>query len=105
MADALVLLQDFATIFCAGFNAAYFSKRWAARGNRASHRVGSAALAVLNAAVAVESVFSMALYWTYRWQGSLAPFFWPPAWLSARLALLAGAAFISALILRQERRR
>jgi hypothetical protein len=105
MADVLVLLQDIATIFCAGFNAAYFSKRWAARRSRASHRVGSAALALLNAAVAVEGVFSAALYWTYRWQGSLDGFFWPPAWLSARLALLAGTAFISALILRQERRR
>ncbi len=105
MADVLVLLQDFATIFCAGFNAAYFSKRWATRGSRASHRVGSAALALLNAAIAVEGGFSLALYWTYRWQGSLEGFFWPPAWLSARLALLAGTAFISALILRQERRR
>jgi hypothetical protein len=56
---------------------------------------------VLNAAVAVESVFFLALYWTYRWQGALDRFFWPPAWLSARVLLLIGTAFITVLILRQ----
>jgi hypothetical protein len=105
MADVLVLLQDFVTIFCAGFNAAHFLGRWVDGGSRASHRVGAAALTVLNAAIALQSAFFLALYWAYRWQGPLGPFFWPPAWLSARLLLLAGTAFISALILRQGRRR
>lgn len=105
MPDVLVLLQDIATVACGSFNAAYFSTRWARRGARASHRVGAAALTLLNAAVALESVFFLALYWTYEWQGSLERFFWPPAWLSARLLLLIGTSFISALIVRQQRRR
>jgi hypothetical protein len=101
MPDALVLVQDIVTIACGGFNAAYFSTRWTERGARPSRRVAAAALALLNAAIAVESVFFLALYWTYRWQGALDRFFWPPAWLSARLLLLVGTAFISALILRE----
>jgi hypothetical protein len=63
--------------------------------------VAAAALTLLNAAVAVESAFFLALYWTYRWQGALDRFFWPPSWLAARALLLAGTAFISALIFRQ----
>jgi hypothetical protein len=101
MPDVLVLVQDIVTIACGGFNVAYFSARWAERGTRASHRVGAAALTLLNAAIAVESVFFLALFWTYRWQGAVDRFFWPPAWLSARLLLLVGTAFISALILRE----
>jgi hypothetical protein len=101
MADVLVLLQDIVTIGCGGFNAAYFAMRWAERGTGAPHRVAAAALTLLNAAIAVESAFFLALYWTYRWQGALDRFFWPPAWLSARVLLLVGTAFITALILRQ----
>ena len=101
MPDALVLVQDIVTILCGSFNAVYFSTRWGERGARPSHRVAAAALTLLNAAIAVESAFFLALYWTYRWQGALDRFFWPPAWLSARLLLLVGTAFISALILRQ----
>ena len=104
MPDVLVLVQDIVTIGCGGFNAVYFANRWVERGTRASHRVAAAALTLLNSAVAVESAFFLALYWTYRWQGALDRFFWPPAWLSARVLLLIGTAFISALILRQQRR-
>jgi hypothetical protein len=101
MPDALVLVQDILTIACGGFNAAYFATRWAGRDARPSHRVAAAALTLLNAAIALQSVFFLALYWTYRWQGALDRFFWPPAWLAARALLLAGTAFISALIFRQ----
>jgi hypothetical protein len=101
MPDALVLVQDILTIACGGFNAAYFATRWAGRDARPSHRVAAAALTLLNAAIALQSVFFLALYWTYRWQGALDRFFWPPAWLGARALLLAGTAFVSALILRQ----
>jgi hypothetical protein len=105
MPDALVLVQDCFTIVCGGFNAVYFATRWVERGSRASHRVAAAALTLVNGAIAVESVFFLALYWTYRWQGTLDRFFWPPAWLAARVLLLVGTAFISALILRQQRQR
>ena len=103
MPDVLVLLQHIATIGCGGFNAAYFAARWARKDT--SHRVGAAALTLMNTAVVLESAFFLALYWTYQWRGSLRPFFWPPAWLAARMLLLVGTALISALILRQQRRR
>ena len=101
MPDVLVLVQDIVTIVCGSFNAAYFATRWACGSTRASHRVAAAALTLLNAAIVVESAFFVTLYWTYRRQGALDLLFAPPAWLSARLLLLIGTAFISALILRQ----
>jgi hypothetical protein len=101
MPDALVLVQDCFTIACGIFNAAYFATRWAGSDARRSRRFAAAALTLLNAAIALQSVFFLALYWTYRWQGALDRFFWPPAWLAARALLLAGTAFISALIFRQ----
>lgn len=105
MLEVLALLQDVATIACGSFNAAHFAARWARARSRPSHRVGAAALTLVNAAVVLESAFSLALYWTYHWHGSLALFFSPLAWLSARSLLLAGTAFISLLIVRQQRRR
>ena len=105
MLDVLVLAQDIATAACGGFNALHFLGYWLGRGTTRSRRVGAAALTVINAAVVVESLFFLALYWTHRWQGSIDLFLSPPIWLSARTLLLLGTAFISALILRQQGRR
>jgi uncharacterized membrane protein len=104
MLEVLALLQDLATIGCGTFNAAYFAARWARTKSRPSHRVGVAALTLVNAAVVLESLFFLALYWTYQWHRSLDLFLSPLAWLSARSLLLAGTAFISLLIVRQRRR-
>ncbi len=101
MPDALVLVQDLVTIVCGGFNAAHFATHWAGGNGRSSHRVAAVALTLLNGAVAVESGFALAMYWAYRWQAPLDAFFAPAVWLAARFLLLAGTAFISALILRQ----
>jgi len=105
MLDAIVLTQDIATAACGGFNAIHFLGLWLGRGTARSRRVGAAALTVINAAIVMESLFFLALYWTHRWQGSIDVFLSPPVWLSARTLLLLGTAFISALILRQQGRR
>jgi hypothetical protein len=105
MLDVLVLAQDIATAACGSFNAIHFLGYWLGRDTARSRRVAAAALTVINAAVVVESLFFLALYWTHRWQGSIDLFLSPPVWISARTLLLLGAAFISALILRQQRQR
>jgi len=105
MLEVLALLQDLATIACGSFNVVHFAALWAGARSRPSHRVGAAALTLVNAAVVLESAFSLALYWTYQWHGSVDLFLSPLAWLSARSLLLAGTAFISLLIVRQQRRR
>ena len=105
MLDAIVLAQDIATAACGSFNAIHFLGYWLDRGSSRSRRVAAAALTVINAAVVVESLFFLALYWTHRWRGSIDLFLSPPVWISARTLLLLGTTFISALILRQQRRR
>lgn len=105
MSELITLLQDLATAFCAAFNAVYFGGRATTRGQRASHRIGSAAMALVSAAVAVESVFFLALRQAFEQGGSLEAFMAPAAWFSARMLLFLGTAFVSVLILRQELRR
>jgi hypothetical protein len=105
MADLLVLVQDLATAACGSFNALYFFVYWLRGSVSAPRRVGAAALTLMNAAIVVESLFFLGLYWTHQWRGSVDIFLSPSVWLSARLLLLLGTAFISMLILRQQRRR
>jgi hypothetical protein len=105
MGDALVAAQDLATAVCGAFNAVYFFFYWLRPGSSPARRLGAAALVLLNAALVVESLFFLSLFLVHRWQGPVDVFFWPPAWLSARGLLLAGAGFISLLILRQVARR
>ena len=103
MFDAVILAQDLATAVCGGFNALHFLGYWLGR-YTPSRRVGAAALTVINLAIVVESIFSLALYAAHRWRGSVDLFLSPPVWISARALLLLGTAFISILILRQQRR-
>ena len=105
MLDVLVLAQDIATAACGSFNALHFLGYWLGRDTARSRRVAAAALTVINAAVVVESLFFLALYWTHRCRSSIDLFLSPLAWISARTLLLLGTAFISALILRQQRQR
>lgn len=114
MADSLVLVEELLTIVCGGFNASYFLAYCLARtpalespgydalpARRQSRRLGSAALILLNAAIVVESLFSLALYWSHHWHGPIGLVLAPPVWLSVRALLLVATAFISALVLRQ----
>jgi hypothetical protein len=105
MGDAVVAAQDLATAVCGAFNALYFLFYWLRPGSSPPRRLGAAALVLLNAALVVESLFFLSLFLVHRWRGPVDVFFWPPAWLSARGLLLAGAAFISLLIVRQVARR
>lgn len=105
MGDALVAAQDVATVVCGAFNALYFLAYWWRPRSTPPRRLGAAALVLLNTALVVESLFFLSLFLVHRWRGPVDMFFWPPAWLSARALLLAGAAFISLLIVRQAAQR
>lgn len=99
----LVTAQDVATAACAGFNSAYFSLLWLQGDDSQPRRVAAAALAILNAAIVVETLFAQALFWTYRSGASLDTLLSPGPWLSARFLLLIAAALITILILRRAR--
>lgn len=99
----LVVAQDAATAACAGFNSAYFSLLWLQGDGSPPRRVGAAALAVLNAAILVETLFAQALFWAHRSGASLDTLFSPGPWLAARFLLLIAAALITILILRRAR--
>jgi hypothetical protein len=105
MMHVLVVVQDLATAACGTLNALYFAHYWLRRRLSPRRRVGAAALASVNAALVVESLFFLSLYVSWHWQQAAEPFFWPSLWLPARLPLLIGAAFISVLVLRALRRR
>ena len=100
MVDTILLTQGIFTVVGAGFNAAYFAGYCLDGGTAARRRVGAAALAVINAAVLVESLSFLGLYATHRFCSG-APSMSPSLWLPARTLLLAGVAFIAALIVRQ----
>jgi hypothetical protein len=104
MLHGLVAAQDLAAAACGTLNALYFLHYWLRRRPSPRRRLGAAALVTVNTALVVESLFFLALYASWHWQGAAEPFLWPPVWLLARLPLLLGAAFISALVLRQLRR-
>jgi len=104
MLDGLVAAQDLVAAACGTLNALYFLHYWLRRHPSPRRRLGAAALATVNAALVVESLFFLALYASWHWHGAAEPFLWPSVWLVARLPLLLGAAFISALVLRQLRR-
>jgi hypothetical protein len=105
MLHGLVVAQDLLSAACGTLNALYFLHYWLVRRPRPPRRLGAAALVAVNAALVVESLFFVALYVSWRWQQAADPFLTPSVWLPARLPLLVGAAFISALVLRQLRRR
>jgi hypothetical protein len=104
MLHGLVAAQDLAAAACGALNAFYFLHYWLRRRPSPRRRLGAAALVTVNAALVVESLFFLALYASWHWQAAAEPFLCPPVWLMARLPLLLGAAFISALVLRQLRR-
>jgi len=104
MLHGLVAAQDLTAAACGGLNAVYFLLYGLRRRLTPRRRLGAAALVAVNAAVVVESLFFLALYVSWYWRGTADPFLSPPVWLTARLPLLLGAAFVTALVLRQMRR-
>jgi hypothetical protein len=105
MMHALVVAQDLITAACGTLNALYFAHYGLRPRLSPRRRVGAAALASVNAALVVESLFFLSLYVSWHWRQAAEPFFWPSLWLPARLPLLIGAAFISVLVLRTLGRR
>lgn len=105
MLHGLVVAQDLAAASFSTLNTLYFLHYWLAGRASPRRRLGAAALVAVNVALVVESLFFLALYASWRWQEAAEPFLRPSVWLPARLPLLLGAAFISALVLRQLRRR
>lgn len=105
MLHGLVVAQDLLAAACGTLNTLYFLHYWLGRRPSPRRRLGAAALMAVNAALVVESLFFLALYASWRWHESAEPFLSPSVWLPARLPLLLGAGFISALVLRQLRRR
>jgi ABC-type Co2+ transport system permease subunit len=104
MWHVLVAGQDLTTAACGTLNAAYFLHYLLRRSRSPRRRLGAAALVGVNVAVVVESLFFLALYTSWHRLGTAEPFLWPQVWLPARLPLLVGAAIISILVVRQQRR-
>ncbi len=104
MLHGLVVAQDLMAAACGTLNTLYFLHYWLLRRPRPPRRLGAAALVTVNTALVVESLFFLALYASWRSQEAAEPFLTPSVWLPARLPLLLGAAFISALVLRRLRR-
>lgn len=99
----LVVAQDVGTAVCAVFNVGYFSLLWLRAKGWQARRLGAAALALVNAAIALESLFFQAVYWCYGMGVSIEALLSPGVWLMARFLLFAAAAFMTVLILRRTR--
>lgn len=99
----LVVAQDVGTALCAFFNVGYFSLLWLRTKKSQARRLGAAALALVNTAIALESLFFQAVYWCYGMGVSIEALLSPGVWLMARFVLFAAAAFMSVLILRRAR--
>jgi hypothetical protein len=99
-AAALAFAIDGMTAAAGAFNAAWLTAH--AGSERTARRAAALlALAVLNAAAAIEALFAQALYSAHRFGGDIEPYFAPGAWLAVRLPMLAGTLLISLLILRK----
>jgi hypothetical protein len=101
-AAALAFGVDGATAAAAGWNAAWFAAhgRALAPGGR---RTAALTMAVLHAGIAVQALFSQALYSAHRLDLATAPLFGAGPWVASRALLLAGTLAVSALILRRAR--
>ncbi len=89
---------DAATAACAALNLAYFGHRLAfQQGETVSRRVAVAALALVSLGALVESAFFLAALWSAPEGSALASL----PWTLGRALPLAGAAFMSALVLRR----
>jgi hypothetical protein len=96
---SLVLAVDAATAAAALFNAAALSRR-REREPSAARRNALLALGVLSAGVAVQAVFSQALYASQRAGADTTPFFAADAWVASKALLLAGTLLLTVLITR-----
>jgi hypothetical protein len=99
----LVVAQDVGTALCAVFNGAYFSLLWLRAKGSQSRRLAAAALALINAAIALESLFFQAIYWCYGMGVSIDALLSPGVWLATRFLPFAAAALMTILILRRAR--
>src|SRR3972149_5786115 len=97
MMHTLVVVQDLTTAACGTLNALYFAHYWLRRRLSPRRRIGAAALASVNAALVVESLFFLSLYVSWHWRQAAEPFLWPSLWLGAPPPPLVGAAVLSAL--------
>jgi len=103
LAAAVTFAVDGATAAASAFNAAVLLAR-RPREHTARRRHALVVLAVVSAGVAMQAVFSQALYTAFRFDVDVAPFFAAGPWLASRVVLLAGTLLLSALILRRPAR-
>lgn len=97
MIPQLIFIQYAVTAASAGFNAWYFCRY---RSTVRRRRVGALTLALLSAAILLESLyFTGVALLTSDWAGSF--FFSPSWWLAARLLVCTGSLVVTAFILRR----
>jgi hypothetical protein len=93
----LILIQYVITAASAGFNAWYFCRY---RSPVRRRRIGALTLALLSAAILLESLYLIGVaMFTSDWAGSF--FFTPSCWQAARLLVCTGSLVVTALILRR----
>jgi hypothetical protein len=99
---AFVFAADGTTAGAGTFNAAWLWAHWLRQTAR-GRRLAACCLAVLNAGIAVQAVFSQALFTAHRFDVEIDALFAPASWLASRALLLAGTLLLSALIVRRVR--
>ena len=98
MTAYLILLQYIATAASAGFNACYFLRY---RSPHRRRRIGALTLALLSAAILMESLYFTGLDVFLGREIGDSFFFSPGYWLAARLLVFSGSLVVSGLILRR----
>jgi hypothetical protein len=98
---ALAITADGATAVAAAFNAAWLARMRLAGAPHARRRLAAATLVLLNAGIAVQAAFALALFSTRLAAAPADPFFAAGPWLASRVTLLAATLLLSTLILRR----
>jgi hypothetical protein len=104
MGMGFVVFEGLLTAVCGGFNCLYFHQYYVRPSIIRQKRAAAMALALLNGGIAVESIYSLALFALHRWRGPEDALFAPVPWLAARFILLLATGLVTVLIIRQERR-
>lgn len=99
---AFVFAADGMTAGAGAFNAAWLLAHWLGQAAR-GRRLAACSLGVLNAGIAVQAVFSQALFTAHRFHLDVDELFAPAPWVASRVLLLAGTLLLSALIVRRVR--
>lgn len=98
-----VLVTDGATAAAAAFNTTWSQARLRAD-IAAARRTALVTLALLNAGIALQALYSLALFLAHRLHWPADGLYAPGAWIASRALLLAGTLALSALILRRRAR-